>query len=267
MKVAIIGLGEAGYVFAEAFANTSAHVSAYTPRPRSTPESVALASTASDAVEDADLVLSLVRSRAALTAAEDCAPSMKQGSIFVDFNAAAPAAKRDVAEALGSEVRTVDGALVGSVRQYGASVPVLLSGKGSAQAAQHLATVGTHAEDLGGEVGEASGRKLLRSIFMKGLAALIDETLTIGIAAGHEEWVRKQIAGVLQGGEKPLDRLATGIQIHAERRSAEVEDSLSLAQEFGEQWPMVQGTLTRHLLIAEQNTTVHGPSHDAQATV
>lgn len=251
MKVAVLGLGEAGRIFAEAFVTEGAEVNAYTPRPRNIPEGVNVAPSAADAVSEAELVLSLVRSRIALDVARESAAGLKEGAVYVDLNASSPETKRDISTLLGERVMTVDGALMGSVMEHGAAVLVALSGPGSAQAARQLAVAGTQTQVLEGGVGTASGRKLLRSAFFKGLAALIDETLALGEVSGQLEWLREQMIEGMEGGELLLDRLASGMAMHARRRSAEIEDSLALAREGGGEWPMIEGALKRHLLAAD----------------
>ena len=59
-------------------------------------------------------------------------------------------------------------------------------------------------EVLGGEPGAAAARKLLRSVFMKGLAASCVESLRAARAAGCEDWMRAEIEAV-EGGQ-PAER-------------------------------------------------------------
>ena len=82
--------------------------------------------------------------------------------------------------------------------------------------------------------GTAAARKLLRSVFMKGLAASCLESLRAARAAGCEQWMREEIVGVLErGDEELLERLVTGSARHATRRIAEVQDARELLTELG----------------------------------
>jgi len=54
---------------------------------------------------------------------------------------------------------------------------MLASGAGAAQAAQLLAGLGASVECIEGPPGTAAERKLLRSVFFKGLAAAVAEAL------------------------------------------------------------------------------------------
>ena len=61
--------------------------------------------------------------------------------------------------------------------------------------------------------GDAATLKLLRSVFMKGIAAAAIESLEAAEAAGRREWLEGQLAAVL--GEPLLQRLVEGSRRHA----------------------------------------------------
>ena len=89
-------------------------------------------------------------------------------------------------------------------------------------------------EVLSDEPGAAAARKLLRSVFMKGLAASCLESLRAARAAGCEDWMREEIEGVLAGADAALlERLVTGSARHATRRIGEVADARELLAELG----------------------------------
>ena len=73
--------------------------------------------------------------------------------------------------------------------------------------------------------------KLLRSVFMKGLAAIAIESLEAAKAAGVEDRVRADITGVI--GEPLLERLLTGTQEHAARRVDEMRATAAYVEELG----------------------------------
>jgi hypothetical protein len=76
--------------------------------------------------------------------------------------------------------------------------------------------------------------KLLRSVFMKGLASVVVEAVTAGRAAGLEDFVRTQITAMLAGdGEAVIDRFLTGTRKHAARRSFEMRSTSGYLTELG----------------------------------
>jgi 3-hydroxyisobutyrate dehydrogenase-like beta-hydroxyacid dehydrogenase len=89
-------------------------------------------------------------------------------------------------------------------------------------------------EVVGPESGAAAGGKLVRSVFMKGLAAAALESLAAGAACGIEAWVRGEIVRTLDGpGESLLERLVSGTQLHASRRKDEMAAAAEYLDELG----------------------------------
>jgi hypothetical protein len=96
----------------------------------------------------------------------------------------------------------------------------------------------------------AAERKLLRSVFMKGIAAVVLEALAAGQAAGCEQWVRGQIVAELGGGGPGLvDRLVEGSRRHAARRISEVEASRDYLRELGVPTPVCDAALAWLALV------------------
>jgi 3-hydroxyisobutyrate dehydrogenase-like beta-hydroxyacid dehydrogenase len=92
--------------------------------------------------------------------------------------------------------------------------------------------------------GDASERKLVRSVFMKGLAAVVLETLEAGRTLGFEEWIREEVAETLRTADGWLvDRLEQGTRQHAARRVDEMTAALGLLQFSGLKAPMTQATV------------------------
>jgi 3-hydroxyisobutyrate dehydrogenase-like beta-hydroxyacid dehydrogenase len=125
-------------------------------------------------------------------------------------------------------------ALLGSVPLRGLRTPALASGSGAAAFAELFRPFGMPVEVVEGGAGAAATRKLVRSVFMKGLAAAALESVRAAEAAGCEEWLRGEIAGVLDGpGEPLLERLLAGSRLHAERRMLEMEGAADLLRDLG----------------------------------
>jgi len=243
MRVAILGLGEAGQRYATDLVAANWQVSGFDPAPIPTPAGVRRADSAAAAAAGADLVVGLTGATFAVTAAADAAPALAPGSCYADFNSAAAVDKRAVAEALaGTQALVADVAVLAPVPRAGAATPLLVSGPGAAAVAGALRPLGAPVQVLAEPVGAAAGRKLLRSVFMKGLAAVVIEAVTAGEAAGCVDWVRDQIAAEL--GPALTDRLITGTRAHAGRRVHEVEASRDYLAELGTPAPITDATVT-----------------------
>ncbi len=110
---------------------------------------------------------------------------------------------------------------------------MLVSGAAAVAVAGRLNELGGRVEVLPGPAGTAAGRKLLRSVFYKGMAAAVVEALCAARAAGCEEWLRANIAAeLLAAGADTVDRLEQGSRTHALRRTDEMAAAVALLDEL-----------------------------------
>jgi 3-hydroxyisobutyrate dehydrogenase-like beta-hydroxyacid dehydrogenase len=248
MRAAILGLGEAGRRYAADLAAAGWQVSGYDIAPVDTPPLVFRAGSAAQAAAASELVIGLTGAAAAATAAAAAAQGMRQGSCYADFNSASAAQKRQVEIALagtGVMVEMADVAVLAPVGRTGAATPLLVSGPGGATVAEAFRPLGAQVDVLEAPVGAAADRKLLRSVFMKGLAAAVLEAVAAARAAGCENWLRDQIAAELgPGGGHLVDRLIEGSARHAVRRTAEVEASREYLRDLGVPTPVCDAALS-----------------------
>lgn len=241
MRIAILGLGEAGRRYATDLVAAGWQVSAYDPAPTDTPPGVRRADTIPDAVTEVDLVLSLTGPGPAVDAAEQAADALPAAACYADANTTEPARKRAVAATLKSDL-VADVAVLAPVPKRGAATPLLVAGPGAMVVAAAFRTVGATVDVLAEPVGAAAGRKLLRSVFMKGLAATVLEAVEAGAAAGCAGWVRDQIVAEL-GDEALVERLITGTRQHAARRGHEMRASRDYLRELGARTSVCDATV------------------------
>jgi 3-hydroxyisobutyrate dehydrogenase-like beta-hydroxyacid dehydrogenase len=227
MRVAVLGLGEAGGRIAADLVAAGCSVTGWDPVRR--PDGIENASDAGAAVLDADVVLSLNAAAVALHVAVGVAGDLRAEALYADLNTASPSLKRDLAAAL--PVEFADVALVGVVPSTGLATAALASGAGAGRFVERFRPLGMPVEVVGSAPGDAAGLKLLRSVFMKGMAAAALESLAAGEAAGVAEWVHADIASVI--GEPLLRRLVEGSHAHAERRAYEMEAAAAYLEELG----------------------------------
>ena len=227
MRVAVLGLGEAGGQIAAELVAAGCDVRAWDPARR--PEGIANAASDLEAVRGADVVLSLTTAAHALEAARRVAGELAEHALFADLNTAAPQLKRDLAAAL--PVCFADVALTGVVPGHGLAIPALASGAGAERFAELFRPLGMPVEVVGERPGDAAGLKLVRSVFMKGIAAAAIESIEAARVAGVEGHVRADIAGVL--GEPLLERLLSGSRTHAARRVDEMRAAAAYVEELG----------------------------------
>ena len=235
LRVAVLGLGEAGGRIASDLAASGADVRGWDPDPSRQTDGFRLGTSASATVGEADLVLSVNAPAAALTAARECLPGLARGTLFADLNSASPRVKIEVADIVGrAGALFADVALMSPVPGRGLRTPMLVSGPGAVAFAELLGALGAQVDVVGPEPGAAAARKLLRSVFMKGLAAASLESLHAAAAAGCEPWLRSEISSVLTSADASLlERLLEGSRVHATRRVEEMDAAGELLRELG----------------------------------
>jgi 3-hydroxyisobutyrate dehydrogenase-like beta-hydroxyacid dehydrogenase len=247
--VAVLGLGEAGSRYAADLVAAGQPVAGFDPDPAAGWAVAGLRRAASPAgaVAGAGIVLSLSSAAAAVQVAREAAPGLEAGAVYADLNTSSPRAKQAVAAAVAATPTLfVDAAVLAPVARAGLRTPLLLAGPGRDQLAAFLAQFRVPVEDAGGEVGAAAGAKLLRSVFMKGLAAVVGEALEAATAAGHQEWLRRQIVAELVAADATLvTRLVEGGVRHAARRAEEMAAAVAHLEDLGVRTHLSRATQAR----------------------
>jgi 3-hydroxyisobutyrate dehydrogenase-like beta-hydroxyacid dehydrogenase len=232
--IAVLGFGEAGSLLARDLVAAGAAVRGFDPR---VPAPAGVTDTGSDAeaVTGADLVLSVNSAHDALDAFFAAADALGPGVVWADLNTASPAVKHRLAQAGDQRsVPVTDIAMMAPVPGKGLRVPMLASGAGSALVAKTLRGYGADIEVLDGPAGLAATRKLLRSVFYKGMAASIVEALAAARSAGLEEWLTGHIAEDLAKQDAAtLSRIVTGTRQHAVRRGHEMAAAAEMLTDLG----------------------------------
>ncbi|MDH2412558.1 DUF1932 domain-containing protein [Nocardioides sp. CER19] len=231
--VAVLGTGEAGSALVADLLAAGAVVRAYDPAVAA-PEGTVACSDEADAVSGADLVLSVNSSADSLTAATNAAPGLREGVVWAEANSSSPSRKREVAGALPAHVLVADLALMSTVPGQGIRVPMTASGPGAGRAAELLGPLGATVAVVDGPIGDAAARKLLRSVFFKGLAAAVVESLEAARAAGLEDETHAEIARELErAGATTVERLVSGSIRHAVRRAHEMSAAAEMLDDLG----------------------------------
>lgn len=151
----------------------------------------------------ATTVLSTVTTDVALDAAKACVRHLRKEHVFVDLNATSPGLKGAIAAVIApSGAAFVEGAILGAVGVTGARTRILVCGEKGAAVARDLSALGLNVGFYGAEIGRASTFKLLRSIFSKGVEALLIESLLAARRAGVGDDVWREIVETMN--ERPF---------------------------------------------------------------
>lgn len=233
LHIAVLGLGEAGSIFANELAIMGITVSVWDPSPkRKLHESIRFAASNRDAAKDSDIILSVNLSSVSEVVAKEVLPVLNDKKIYADMNTSSPQQKIAIEHLLQSSgVQFVDMAIMAPVPPKGIKTPFLISGNGAALLKERLDKYDLNIALLSNKTGDASTRKLLRSIVYKGIAAVICEAMEAGKAFELEQYIREQISSVIGGNDALIDRFVEGSKTHAERRIHEMEAVVQMLEE------------------------------------
>jgi 3-hydroxyisobutyrate dehydrogenase-like beta-hydroxyacid dehydrogenase len=246
MKFGFIGFGEVGRIFSQELHRKGGEVLVYDvllDQPEQAPllqarisQAGAVAGCLSHVAGQSEYLFSAVTTEVAKAAASSCSQYVKPGQSYIDLNSTSPSLKVDIGriiEARGAEF--LEGAVLGAVGATGANTRILLGGAKAQATADLLGRFGLNVSFYSTEIGKASTFKMLRSIFSKGIEALLLEMLVAGKRAGIEKDLWEDISQFMAS--KPFQLIASNwIQSHAvahRRRYLEMVQVAETMQEIG----------------------------------
>ena len=264
-NIGLVGYGEVGRILAEDLRQQDVQVTAYDIKLRSdqtggalrdhaSAHGVALTASHADLAAQADFIVSAVTASQAVPVAQACAPAVKRGAWFLDFNSASPGAKKRAAALIdGGGGRYVEGAVMTSIPPKRIKVPLLLGGAGAEALAPMLLELGFDAKVASKELGVSSAVKMCRSIMIKGLEAMVIEAFTTARAYGVEDAVLASLKETYPGidWEKQGAYFFQRVIEHGRRRSEEVREVAETVREIGLTPWSAEGTAERQGWIAD----------------
>jgi 3-hydroxyisobutyrate dehydrogenase-like beta-hydroxyacid dehydrogenase len=267
-KVGLIGFGEAASAFVEGWRKAlSLEIAALDIKTAAPLEAVRAAKwkdysrwgvtgaeTPAGALAGAKIVFSLVTADQALIAAEGAAPHLEPGAFYFDCNSCSPGTKRHAAEAVAKAGgRYVDTAVMAPVHPKLHKTPLLLSGPDVEEALAVTKALDMAAKAVPGGVGAASSNKMIRSVMMKGLEALVLECVLAGRKAGVDEAVLDSLDATYPGfgWKKRSAYMMERALTHGIRRAAEMREAALTVKELGFAGAMASATADWEQKIGE----------------
>lgn len=264
LRLGFMGFGEAGYHFARglrdaglsgivAYSRSGAKAAADDPlRRRAVEAGVELLASPKALCERADLIVAVTQGSAALPALRSVKYHLRSNHIYVDASTAAVKAMEQAGRLLEGKAGFVDAAIMGTVPLNGIKVVTVASGACAERFKALLAPYGMNIHVVSDRPGAASAMKLIRSVFMKGVAGLLLESLEAAQRYGIMDAVAADIAGSID--ERPFEqiikRFVCGTAVHAERRVHEMSESLALLRALGASTRMTRATRAMIVEIA-----------------
>jgi 3-hydroxyisobutyrate dehydrogenase-like beta-hydroxyacid dehydrogenase len=262
--IGLVGYGEVGRILSEDLRARNVQVSAYdlkldgdqapTLRDHAAAHGIGLAASHAELAAQVDFLISAVTASQAVPVAQACAPAVKPGTWYLDFNSASPGAKQRAAALIdGAGGRYVEGAVMTSIPPYRIKVPLLLGGAGAAELAPLLLDLGFDAKVASSELGVASATKMCRSIMIKGLEAMVIESFTTARAYGVEDALLASLAETFPSidWEKQGAYFFQRVIEHGRRRGEEVREVAETVRDTGLTPWSAEGTAERQAWIAD----------------
>lgn len=263
-RIAFLGFGEAGQAMAAGLREDGvADIAVWDivfPEPAgaslieaANTTGVRVATSAADAVRDAEIVIAAVTAASSFEAAQSVAGNLQGQPFYLDVNSVSPGRKQATAKLLDGEARYLDVAIVSAIHPARHKSPMMLAGPHADAAAPLLAALGMKTQIVGDEIGAAAAIKMIRSVMIKGIEALTLECFLAAERAGVVDQVATSLCNNYPGvdwhamAEYNIERMAS----HGIRRAAEMREVAATLREFGVKPLMTAGTIERQQQLGE----------------
>lgn len=215
--------------------------------------SVRVASSAAEAVRDADIIIAAVTAASSHDAAQSVNGHLTGKPFYLDVNSVSPGRKQASAKLLGNTARYVDVAIVSPIHPARHKSPMMLAGPYAKDIEPLLTSLGMRTSVVGDKTGDAAAIKMVRSVMIKGIEALTLECFLAAQRAG----VVDQVAASLKNNYPTLDWNTISeynierMVSHGVRRAAEMREVADTLRELGVAPLMTDGTIERQQQLGE----------------
>lgn len=263
-QIGFIGYGEVGYQFSLGFKQKGLKMVAYAPIPPN-PETVkekAKSATVKlvsqeELASTSEIIFSCVWPSGALAVASEFAKLLHPGQFYLDVNSISPATTEKIAKLIvptGADF--VKFSIMYAVPLHGVKVPILAGGAKAAAIAPRLNDYGMNIRVIGTDPKATAAIKILRAACLKGIVALLFETLLAAQKYGLRDQTLEYIAETFTDPfAKTADAWISSTAIHAKRRAGEMDEAIEALTDVGITPEMAQATKRIHERIAAKNLT------------
>jgi 3-hydroxyisobutyrate dehydrogenase-like beta-hydroxyacid dehydrogenase len=256
-RVALIGFGEVGQTLGADLLEAGADVSAFdilfddadsAPSRATRTIAVRKGGSASDAIANAGLVVSAVTAASDVEAARSVAPGIPRSTFYLDLNSVSPGTKTVCARLIeDAGGRYVEAAVMTPISPRGIASPILLGGPHAAAFLERAAPLGFDAKVFSTTLGQAAAVKMCRSVIIKGVEALLTESMLAARRYGVEKPVLDSLSDLLPAGdwEKIARYFISRSLEHGVRRAEEMREAAKTVAEAGVAPLMASATAER----------------------
>jgi 3-hydroxyisobutyrate dehydrogenase-like beta-hydroxyacid dehydrogenase len=217
---------------------------------------VRAASSLADALRGRTLVISAVTAGECFAAARETATALTPGAWYFDLNSVAPATKTAAAQAIeAAGGRYVEAAVMSPIAPRRIASPMLLGGPHAAGFQPTAAALGfAGLQVYSSAFGRASAAKMCRSVMIKGMEALLTESLLSARRYGVEDTVLASLHDLFPVGDwRTLARYMVSRSLqHGRRRAEEMREVARTVEDAGLQAWMSSACAERQDWAAER---------------
>lgn len=254
-RICLLGLGEAGLVLAQdLLANSDCGLRLWDQQihQEASPANqhwqqlagnnrVEVAACAAAAANGCQLVMSVVTADQAVAAAQSILPSIAANSWYIDFNSVSPVSTQQLSLLLEQVPgRFVEATIMSPISAQRSGSPILLSGPWANDFIKLGRGLGfSDLQQVSNTLGTASAAKMCRSVIIKGLEALVTESLVTAQYYGVEDSVLDSLNNLFPRDDWPqyAHYLISRSLQHGSRRAAEMREVAKTVNEAGlEPW-------------------------------
>jgi 3-hydroxyisobutyrate dehydrogenase-like beta-hydroxyacid dehydrogenase len=251
-RIALIGYGEVGQTLAAdlcaanlenvvAWDRLFTQASSAPSRAAADTAHVRPAAGMASALAGRTVVISAVTAGECVSAAREAAAALAPGAYYFDLNSVAPETKVEAARAIeAAGGRYVEAAVMSPIGPKRIASPMLIGGPHAARFEPLARALGfTGVEVYGDAIGRASAAKMCRSVMIKGIEALLTESLLSARHYGVEATVLRSLQDLLPGADWPnLARyMISRSLLHGRRRAEEMREVARTVADAGlEPW-------------------------------
>lgn len=234
IKVGFLGFGEVASTLSEGLLARGVEVSTCLEgRSQRTVElakstGVNLFDSLTELVKSSDILLSVVVPAEAVSVAKKVGGGFD--GVYVDLNNVSPGTVKEAFSHIHNG-KTVDGAIMGGIKN-GLETPIIASGEFAENFAE-LNQYGMNIEVIGPEPGQASGLKMLRSAYTKGVSALLFESFYAAYQMGVDETLSRYLTHS-EGSHfsASANSRLTSSAYHSQRRAQEMDEVVKFLTEY-----------------------------------
>ena len=269
-KIALIGYGEVGQILAaDLSAKSNAYIATFDTKfddERSAPAKAIASSTVQKAtstsacVIEADIVISAVTAASTVEAAQGATSALKDGAWYLDLNSASPSSKAQSAAAVDNAGgRYIEASVMSPIEPKRLAAPILLGGRYARDFETVANVLGlSNAKFYSDTPGKTAAAKLCRSVVIKGIEALISESLLAAQYYGVEDDVIASLNNLFPHPDwrKHARYMISRTLQHGARRAEEMQEASRTVADAGVDPWMANATVLRQAYAATLNADI-----------